>query len=200
MSRIKAWASGQDLQMMLMNRFCKLLKQNRELSFARSVGQAGHVRWNFVGGKVLIDGRKYSVMINFLSDSFVWWSRAWNLTARRYNFVSVTRRSIRAESSYPALAGPQSCHGARRVRRGFCRPGTNFVAYRSVAVQGWSGAGYKSRYTKVYCGHWRGRGISYYKTVKGVGAEAKTVTSLWIIPSVLGFRAIFFDHVIKVVF
>jgi len=130
-----------------------------------------------------------------------WYRKAaLHLTARRYNFVSVTRRSIRAESSYPALAGPQSCHGARRVRRGFCRPGTNFVAYTSVAVQGWSEAGSKSRCTMFYCGYWSGRGISYYKAVKGVGAEAKTVTSLWIIPSVLGFRAIFYDHVIKVVF
>jgi hypothetical protein len=39
----------------------------------------------------------------------------------------VTRRSIRAGSSYPAPAGPQSCHGARRVWRTFCRPGTSFI-------------------------------------------------------------------------
>jgi hypothetical protein len=43
--------------------------------------------------------------------------------------VCVTRRSIRAGSWYPAPAGPQSCHGARRVWRTFCRPGTNLVEH-----------------------------------------------------------------------
>jgi len=46
----------------------------------------------------------------------------------------------------------------------------------------------------VFRKHWRGRGISYYKSVKGAGAlpdclrqagKAKTMTSLLIIPSVL---------------
>jgi len=85
----------------------------------------------------------------------------------------VTRRSIRAESCYPAPAGPQNCPGARRVWRTFCRPGTNFLRCTSVEVQGRSGAENKSRYTKFYCGHWRGRGISYYKSVKGAGAKQK---------------------------
>jgi len=40
--------------------------------------------------------------------------------------VGVARRSIRAESRYPAPAGPKNCHGARRAWRGFCRLGTNF--------------------------------------------------------------------------
>ena len=40
----------------------------------------------------------------------------------------VTRRSIRQLSWYPAPAGPQICPGARRVWRGFCRHGTNFIA------------------------------------------------------------------------
>ena len=48
------------------------------------------------------------------------------LTARRYNFVSVTRRSIRAPVQVPAPAGPENSHGARRVRRGFWRHGTDF--------------------------------------------------------------------------
>jgi len=39
--------------------------------------------------------------------------------------VCVGRRSIRAESSYPAPAGPENCHGARRPWRGFWSPGTN---------------------------------------------------------------------------
>jgi hypothetical protein len=62
---------GQNLQMMLMNRFCILLKQNRELSFARSVSQAGLVTKNLVDDLVLIDGRKLSVMINLISDTSV---------------------------------------------------------------------------------------------------------------------------------
>ena len=41
----------------------------------------------------------------------------------------VTRRSIRVGSWYPAQAGPENCHGARRVWRTFCRHGTNFIAY-----------------------------------------------------------------------
>ena len=42
------------------------------------------------------------------------------------------------------------------------------------------------------CEHWRGRGISHYISVLGVGAKAKSVTSPLIIPSVLGFRAFIF--------
>jgi len=34
--------------------------------------------------------------------------------------------------------------------------------YTSVALQGWSGAGNKSRYTKLYCMQVSGRGISWY--------------------------------------
>jgi hypothetical protein len=48
----------------------------------------------------------------------------------------------------------------------------------AIAVQGWLEAGNKSRYIIFICGHWRGRGISYYKAVKRAGVKAKTVTSL----------------------
>jgi hypothetical protein len=41
----------------------------------------------------------------------------------------VTRRCIRAGLWYPASAGPESCHGARRVWRTFCRSGTKFVEH-----------------------------------------------------------------------
>jgi len=78
-----------------------------------------------------------------------------HITARRYNFVSVTRRSIRVESRYPASAGPESCHGARRVRRGFCHPGTSFVSYTSVAVQSLLGTEkfiIKVHFVKLRCG------------------------------------------------
>jgi hypothetical protein len=47
----------------------------------------------------------------------------------------VTRRKRRAGSRYPEYSGPESCHGARRVWRTFCRPGTSFVSYTRVAVQ-----------------------------------------------------------------
>ena len=43
----------------------------------------------------------------------------------------------------------------------------------------------KSRYMKFYYGQWRGRGISYYKSVKGAGAKAKTMTNNFPILSVL---------------
>jgi hypothetical protein len=43
---------------------------------------------------------------------------------------------------YPTTAPPQicpgrpkSCHGARRVRRGYCHPGTSFMSITRVAVQ-----------------------------------------------------------------
>ena len=52
---------------------------------------------------------------------------AWHLTARRYDLVGVTRRKNRVGSWYPAPAGPESCHGARRVWRSFCHPGTSFI-------------------------------------------------------------------------
>ena len=124
---------------------------------------------------------------------------ALHITARRYNLVGVARRSIRAESWYPAQAGPENCHGARRAWRGFCRPGTSFVSYASVAVQGRSEAGNESSYTKFYYGYWRDRGTSYYKSVMGAGAKAKTMTSPLIIPSVLYAVFLFMILIIKVI-
>ena len=64
----------------------------------------------------------------------------------------VTRRSIRQQSWYPAPAGPQSCHGARRVWRTFCRHGTNF--YEHYACRGTSliGAANLSPVTKLVAG------------------------------------------------
>ena len=43
--------------------------------------------------------------------------------------VSVTWRSIRVGSWYPAPAGPKSCPGARKVRRAFCHHGTKFIEH-----------------------------------------------------------------------
>lgn len=83
-------------------------------------------------------------------------SRAWlHITARRYVLVGVTRRQHRAESWYSASAGPQNCHGARRVWRVFlpscykfywvlARSRYNFDRSRELIP------GYKTD-----CGHWR---------------------------------------------
>ncbi len=61
---------------------------------------------------------------------------ALQLTARRYNLVGVSRRKHRAEFWYPAPAGPINCHGARRLWRTFCRPGTSF--YEGYVCRGTS--------------------------------------------------------------
>ena len=72
----------------------------------------------------------------------------------------VTRRSIRAESWYPAPAGPESCHGARRVWRTFCRPSTNFIEHYECRGTSLIGAAKLSRY-KIFIG---GTGaVSRYK-------------------------------------
>jgi len=54
--------------MMLMIRFCKFQKQNRELSYAKSVGQAGHVKRKLVDGLVPVSGRNLFVMVNSVKD------------------------------------------------------------------------------------------------------------------------------------
>jgi len=48
----------------------------------------------------------------------------------------VTRRSIRAGSRYPEYSGPESCPGARRVWRTFCRHGTNFIEHYACRAEG----------------------------------------------------------------
>jgi hypothetical protein len=58
----------------------------------------------------------------------------------------VTRRKHRVGSWYPAPAGPESCHGARRVRRSFCRQGTNFIEHYACRGTSLIGAGKLSRY------------------------------------------------------
>ena len=114
----------------------------------------------------------------------------------------VTRRSIRAGSRYPAWAGPEICHGARRVWRTFCRNGTNFIehyACRGTSLIGTAnlspvtklvaGTGAVSRYKlsrsqKIVkmqdfnCGQMRvSRCKNHYKFVLRAGAKAKSVTN-----------------------
>jgi len=128
----------------------------------------------------------------------------------------VTRRSIRAQSWYPAPAGPESCHGARRVWRGFCRHGTNFIEHYACRGTRLIEAGKLSRYRiliggtravsryrlsrsqkfvklqDLNCLQMRVSGCkNHYKFVLGAGAKAKTMTNNLPILSVLAVRGIF---------
>ena len=61
----------------------------------------------------------------------------------------VTRREHRAESRYPAPAGPESCHGARRVWRTFCRHGTKFYEHNACRGTNLIEARKLSRYIEI---------------------------------------------------
>ena len=122
----------------------------------------------------------------------------------------VTRRSIRAESWYPPAGGPESCHGARRVRRSFCRHGTNFIAFwrnRGTSLIGaenlspvtklGGSTGAVSRYKlsrsqkfitvqNLNCVQMHVSGYNgHYEFILGAGVKAKTVTNNLPILSVL---------------
>jgi len=123
----------------------------------------------------------------------------------------VTRRSIRAGYWYPEYSGPESCHGARRVWRTFCRPGTNFIEHYACRGIRFIGAANLSPVTKLVastgavsryklsrsqklvkvqdfnCEQMRVSGCrNHYKFVLGAGAKAKSVTNNLPILSVLG--------------
>ena len=107
---------------------------------------------------------------------------------------------------------PQSCHGARRVWRSFCRPGTNFIEHYACRDTSLTGARklslcrifFKStravsRYKfdqsqktvtvqDFYYGQMSVSGSkNHYPFVQSAGVEAKTVTSNLPILSVLGY-------------
>jgi len=130
--------------------------------------------------------------------------------------VCVTRHKHRTESRYPAPAGPKICHGARRVWRTFCRPGTKFCEYYECRGTSLIGAGKLSRYRMLgrgtgavsrykvdrsqksvtvqdlNCGQMRVSGcMNHYKSVLSAGAKAKSVTNNLPILSVLGGRSFF---------
>jgi len=130
----------------------------------------------------------------------------------------VTRRKHRAESRYPAPAGPESCHGARRVRRSFCHPGTRLIGFWRdrdtsliragklsrcrifVVCTGAVSRNKLSRSQKFIttqnfnCGQMCVSGCwNYYKAVLSAGVNAKTVTNNLPILSVLGGRGILVD-------
>ncbi len=116
----------------------------------------------------------------------------------------------------PPRAGPESYHGARRVWRTFCRPGTNLVECRrdrgtslfgaanlSPVTILIAGTGAASRYKlsrsqkfvmvqDFNCRQMRVSGFSgHYKTVLGAGAKAKSVTNNLPLLSVLVAGIIF---------
>ena len=91
---------------------------------------------------------------------------------RNIHLVGGTRRQHRAESRYPAPAGPEICHGARRVRRSFCHPGTKLVELTRVAVQSLIGAANLSPVTNLVAGT---GAVSRYKANR----SQKTVKVYW---------------------
>jgi len=122
----------------------------------------------------------------------------------------VTRRKHRAESWYPEYSGPENCHGARRVWRTFCRPGTKLFehyACRGTSLIGaanlspvtklLAGTGAVSRYNAdrnqklvkvqdLNCGQMRVSGCNnHYESILSAGAIAKSVTNNLPILSVL---------------
>jgi len=58
----------------------------------------------------------------------------------------------RAESWYPAPAGPENCHGARSVWRTFCRPVTKFIEHYECRGTSLIGATNLSPVTKLFAG------------------------------------------------
>jgi len=128
----------------------------------------------------------------------------------------VTRRQHRAGSWYPEYSGPESCHGARRVWRTFCRLGTNFIehyeccgtiligaANLSPVTKLVAGSGAESRYNlsrsqkfvkmqDFNCGQMSVSGSNgHYEFVLGAGVKAKSVTNNLPLLSVLWAGLIF---------
>ena len=84
----------------------------------------------------------------------------------------VTRRKHRAESRYPAPAGPENCHGARRVWRTFCCPGTKLVEHYVCRGTSLIGAANLSPVTNLVAGT---GAVSRYKANR----SQKTVKVYW---------------------
>jgi hypothetical protein len=61
----------------------------------------------------------------------------------------VTRRSIRKLSWYSPAGEPYNCPGARRVWRGFCHHGTNFIEHYACRGTSFIGAANLSPVTKL---------------------------------------------------
>jgi len=122
----------------------------------------------------------------------------------------------RVGSWYPEYSGPESCHGARRVWRTFCRPGTKFCEHYACRGTSLIGAASLSPVTKLVA---RTGAVSRYKLdrsqkfvkvqdfnrvqmrvsgcnshygfILGAGAKAKSVTNNLPILSVLCVRVFY---------
>jgi hypothetical protein len=104
---------------------------------------------------------------------------------------------------------PESCHGARRVWRGFCHPGTNFIEHYACRGTSFIGARKLSRYRifvrgtcavsrykfdrsqksvtlqDLYCGLVRVSGCKFWQDLSWEQGAAKTMTNNLPILSVL---------------
>jgi hypothetical protein len=90
------------------------------------------------------------------------------LTARQYGEVVLPDAASGQGPGTPPEAGPESCHGARRVRRSFCRPGTKFVEHYACRGTSLIGAANLSPVTELVAGS---GAVSRYK----VDRSQKTV-------------------------
>jgi hypothetical protein len=117
----KRWAS---LQMVLIVRFCKFSRSKtvnchmQARDWGKPVSGAQSFNLNKNHRPSLNRTSKVSNKFNIMIFGCLI-----NNNGPAVEGVSVTRRSIRAGSSYPALAGPERCHGARRVWHVFLQSG-----------------------------------------------------------------------------
>jgi len=112
------------LQIMSWAGFVNFKKQNRELLFASSVGQAGRVKIKLGDGLIPISGRKSNVMMKCFKLTTRWFATAMKPNGPAVVVVSITRRRIRAESRFFS-------HQVVTVPGGygtcFCSPGTELA-------------------------------------------------------------------------
>jgi hypothetical protein len=95
----------------------------------------------------------------------------------------VTRHKHRAGSRYPEYSGPESCHGARRVWRTFCRHGTNFIEHYECRGTNLIGAANLSPVTKFGCVHWRSVAIQIVSEPEirhGTGFILRADARVWV--------------------
>jgi hypothetical protein len=118
-------------------------------------------------GKVAVFGVKMIVCKDgAMANSHI--LRIFVLTARQYGEVVLPDAASGQGPGTPPEAGPESCHGARRVRRSFCRPGTKFVEHYACRGTSLIGAANLSPVTELVAGS---GAVSRYK----VDRSQKTV-------------------------
>ena len=122
-----------------------------------------------------------------------------------------------------AVSEPENCHGARRVRRSFCHPGTSFIdhyacrgtklidetelskcnkCYKRALAQcrgtSYLGARKLSSYRRHNCEQVREFGYKIQQDLSEKQGFAKTVTSLLTLPSVLA-EGVFLFRIYQVI-